>query len=136
MTSGLEPVTGNCPLCNALMRGARDRASGHFLPRRGPEHGEGCPYRVVREPVVEVTIDRKLLQIVFDAAVGSMDFGSGMFDDEEVAALRDVAAILGVDPMVGTPELFRCKFDGKHDFSPRPEGDYCFRCRQTVKRST
>ncbi len=133
---GLEPSTDVCSLCSATTPGARDKVSGRFLPRRGPEHGEGCAYRAVREPTVEMVIDRRLLQIVFDVAVESMDFSSGFLDDEEVDALREVAVVLGVDPMIATPENFKCKFDGKHDFSPRPDGDYCWRCKQTVKRST
>ncbi len=34
-------------------------------------------------------IEDRLLRIVFDVAVHSMDFGSGFLDDEEVAGLRE-----------------------------------------------
>ena len=62
-----------------------------------------------------VTVDRTMLQIVFDCAVGSMDFGSGFLDDEEVTGLRAIAGYLGVDPMLATPLNFQCKYTGKHD---------------------
>lgn len=62
-----------------------------------------------------IEIDRKTLQIVFDTAVHSMDFGSGFLDDEEVVGLRAVAEILGVDPMLATPLNFQCKYRGHHN---------------------
>lgn len=75
-------------------------------------------------------IERGLLQILFDTAVNSMDFGSGFLDDEEVAALREVAVLLGVDPMVATPEMFQCKYSGEH--IGRWDGSgICWRCRQS-----
>jgi len=60
-------------------------------------------------------ISDRLLRIVFDVAVGSMDFGSGFLDDEEVGALREVAVILGADPADATPRNFLCKFRQRHD---------------------
>lgn len=59
-------------------------------------------------------LDRKLVQILFDCAINSMDFGSGMMDDEEVSALREVAVMLGVDPDEATPCNFKCKYRGAH----------------------
>jgi hypothetical protein len=59
-------------------------------------------------------IDRETLQIVFDVAVGSMNFTSGFLDNAEVDGLRAVAVILGVDPMVATPRNFICQYAGKH----------------------
>ena len=63
-------------------------------------------------------ISDRLLRIVFDTAVHSMDFGSGFLDDEEVAALREVAVILGVDPAEATPRNFTCKYRGHHAAEP------------------
>ncbi len=63
-------------------------------------------------------IDDRLLRIVFDIAVNSMDFGSGFLDDEEVTVLREVAGILGVDPDVATPRTFKCRYSGSHDATP------------------
>jgi len=69
----------------------------------------------VSETSDRVTVDRTMLQIVFDVAVNSLDFGSGFLDDEEVTGLRAIAESLGVDPMVATPEKFRCKYAGQHE---------------------
>lgn len=84
-----------------------------------------------------VTVDRTTLQIVFDVAVNSLDFGSGFLDDEEVAALRTIAESLGVDPMVATPETFQCKYTGQH--MPYPDEPLyaksrgmCCRCRRPL----
>ena len=60
--------------------------------------------------MASVTIDREVLQKTFDTAVNSMDFGSGFLDDDEVTALRACAEVLGVDPMVATPQNFLCKY--------------------------
>lgn len=59
-------------------------------------------------------LERRLVEILLDTAVGSLNFGSGMLDDEEVSALREVARLLGVDPMEATPENFKCKYRGEH----------------------
>lgn len=56
-----------------------------------------------------------LLRAVFDVAVSSMDFSSGFLDDEEVAALRELAAELGVDPATATPHNFMCRYRGSHN---------------------
>ena len=61
-----------------------------------------------------IEIDKADLQALFDVATGSMDFGSGFLDDEEVQMLRRVAVTLGVNPMAGTPYGFRSKY--RHDF--------------------
>lgn len=63
-------------------------------------------------PTKTVTIDQTLLQICFDVAVHSLDFSSGFLDDEEVSALREIAARLDVNPMVATPKKFKCKYYG------------------------
>jgi hypothetical protein len=76
----------------------------------------------VSGPAIEVP--RQLLEVLFDAAVGSMDFGSGMFDDEEVAALRSTAELLGVDPKLGTPVNFLCKYYGHERWTPELLAEY------------
>src|SRR5262249_49323179 len=43
-------------------------------------------------------------------AVGSMDFGSGFLDDEEVDNLRALAVVIGANPWEATPSNFRPKF--------------------------
>lgn len=62
----------------------------------------------------KIIIERETLQMVFDTAVNSLDFGSGFLDDEDVAGLRAAAVLLGVDPDVATPLNFKCKYNGKH----------------------
>ncbi len=82
-----------------------------------------------------VQIDRTMLQIVFDVAVNSMDFGSGFLVDEDVDALRAAAAVLGVDPMLATPENFKCKFSGEHQPWGGDNPQYarmCRRCKASV----
>jgi hypothetical protein len=76
----------------------------------------------------------EMVRAVFDVAVGSMDFSSGFLDQEEVDALRACAALLGVDPMVGTPEVFHCKYLGTHVPNNQygGNGKVCLRCRQTI----
>lgn len=80
-----------------------------------------------------VSIDHTQLQILFDIAVGSLDFGSGFLDEEEVEALRDVALLLDVDPDKATPRNRKCKYDGKHEiveyaWLSHPAGTFCIRC--------
>lgn len=58
-----------------------------------------------------VTLTREQLRLIFDLAVGSMDFGSGFWYEEDVMAARAVAKILGVDPGEGTPTNFRSEFN-------------------------
>lgn len=70
-----------------------------------------------------VVVPVSIARVVLDAAVNSMDFGSGMFDDEEVQALRAFAVLLGVDPSTATPDNFKCKYDKSkgHDWYDLPE---------------
>lgn len=65
-----------------------------------------------------IEVDDEVLRALFDVAVSSMNFSSGFLDDEEVGCLRQVAVILGVDPMVATPDNFRCKYRGHHEAVP------------------
>lgn len=60
-------------------------------------------------------IKKETLQMLFDTAIHSMDFTSGCLDDEEVEALREVAVLLEVDPMLATPPEFKCKYTGAHE---------------------
>jgi hypothetical protein len=56
-------------------------------------------------------LPREHVQIMFDALVHSMDFGSGFLHEEEVVALRETAIALGLDAEVATPIEFRDKFN-------------------------
>lgn len=55
-------------------------------------------------------------QRVFDALVSSMDFGSGFLETDDVAALRELAVAIGVDPNVGTPAEFKSQYP--HTYEP------------------
>ncbi len=62
------------------------------------------------------TVPEDIAKAVFDVAVGSMDFGSGFLDNEEVDALRAFARLIGIDPINATPSSFR---DGYvHEYKP------------------
>jgi hypothetical protein len=58
----------------------------------------------------QITIPKETAQILFDALVQSMDFGSGFLDTEEVEALREMAVVLGVDPDLATPDEFKAGY--------------------------
>ncbi len=83
-----------------------------------------------------VTVAFADLQMVFDTATNSMDFGSGFLDDEEIEALRRIAIVLGVDPIVAEPESYQAK--RPHRFSPWTRSDSSptahLRCRLCEKR--
>lgn len=66
-----------------------------------------------------ITIPKLTAQILFDALVHSMDFGSGFLDTEEVEALRGMAVALGVDPSEATPHEFKSGYP--HAFEPMSE---------------
>lgn len=101
------------------MRRGKSRAAGSI----------GC-----KGGMADLTLDREQLQIVFDVAVGSLDFGSGFLDDEEVAGLRAVAVVLGVDPMDATPSNFMCKYGAEHNWYEWEATRRCVRC-STVEGS-
>ena len=54
------------------------------------------------------------LRAVLDIATMSMDFGSGFLDNEQVEALRKLAEIIGLDPILATPSNFVCVDRGVH----------------------
>lgn len=58
-----------------------------------------------------IPVPTETLKVLFDTAVNSMDFTSGFLDHEEVAHLRKVAVLLGLDPKVATPYEM-----GNHDW--------------------
>jgi hypothetical protein len=66
----------------------------------------------VYETEGEVTIDKSVLRALLDLATGSMDFGSGFWDNEQVEVARKVAKILGIEPRTVTPTDFSCQYDG------------------------
>jgi hypothetical protein len=71
-----------------------------------------------------IEVPLEALQVVFDTAVGSMDFGSGFLDMPEVLALREVAKALGVPPILATPENFWSHFYDDAPVRFRPSADW------------
>ena len=63
----------------------------------------------------QITIPKETGQILFDALVQSMDFGSGFLDSEEVEALRGLAVAIGVDPNTATPDEFAAGYPHPYD---------------------
>lgn len=64
-----------------------------------------------QERTEEIAVPLAELRHLFDiSTVGSMSFGSGFLDTEEVDVLRRIAVRLGVDPMEGTPSNFRREY--------------------------
>lgn len=64
----------------------------------------------IKDDDSRIEVPRQTLQILLDTAINSMDFGSGFLCDEEVQVLRAVAALLDVDPIVATPDNYKCRF--------------------------
>ncbi len=72
----------------------------------------------------KITVPFEALQVVFDTAVTSMDFGSGFLDTEEVNALREIAKILGVPLVVATPEDYWDMFYDDCPYGARARSDW------------
>lgn len=66
----------------------------------------------------EIYIRVKDVQHMFDLIVGSLDYGSGFLDTDDVNTTRRVAVMLGRDPMDGTPSSQARNY--VHDFRPCP----------------
>ncbi len=72
------------------------------------------------ETPATVSLGRQLLQDLFDVATSSLDFGSGFLDDDQVRSLREIAVVLGVDPLVATPSNYVCRYTGEHKLDSPP----------------
>ena len=86
----------------------------------------------------EVSIRKGDLRAVLDVATMSMDFASGFLDNEQVEALRKIAEIIGINPLVATPSNFVCQYSTGHQWQQQPGNtkyargpDYwmCITCR-------
>lgn len=78
-------------------------------------HGQPDFARVYDEDEM-MSVRRGDLRALLDCASTSMDFGSGMLNDEEVEILRKTAEVLDVDPLVVTPSNHVCKYKGRHEY--------------------
>lgn len=80
-----------------------------------------------------VDVRRGDLRALLDLATGSMDFGSGMWDEEQTEIARKTATTLGVDPALVTPMNMACKYGEEHRWHLKawpsaPLTEYCMRC--------
>jgi hypothetical protein len=109
------------------------------------------PFSVHNQPDFErvydddqmIEVRRGDLQALLDLATGSMDFGSGFWDEEQVEIARKTAALLDIDMMLVTPSNFTyqygCKAKGQHQWDAvawtASAGHnirwYCRRCHHT-----
>lgn len=62
------------------------------------------------------TLETESLKAMLDIAIESMNFNSGMLDQEEVSLLRQVAVLVGVDPILATPQNFTKQW--AHTYEP------------------
>lgn len=106
-------------------------------------------FRVADQPGYErvydedetIEVRRGDLRALLDLATGSMDFGSGFWDEEQTEIARKIADVLGVDPVLVTPSNFVCKYRGEHQWRDIPASQqsyawagathYCIVCRHT-----
>lgn len=101
-------------------------------------------YSVRDEPDFEPTYDEdEVIQVrkgdlraVLDVATMSMNFASGFLDNEQVEALRKAAVILGIDPLVATPDNFVCQYTGRHAWQELLPRYWCAVCQVTTESPT
>lgn len=61
-----------------------------------------------------VTIRREDAQRLFDLATDSPLVCSGSFETDDVVVLRKLAALIGVDPAIATPDEFASQYPHQH----------------------
>lgn len=79
-----------------------------------------------------VCLPREDLQAIFDIAVEGEGMLSGWWGQEEVESARKIAVLLGVDPMLATPDNFAKsyphdyqQFRNEHTGSTLPQCKWC-----------
>lgn len=80
-------------------------------------HNEPDFERVYDDDTI-IEVRRGDIQALLDLATGSMDFGSGFWDQEQVEIARKIAGVLNVDLMLVTPSNFVCQYKGEHEWVP------------------
>lgn len=68
------------------------------------------------EPMITLPLD--VARRLYDLATDSPLMCSGSFESDDVAVLRQLAELIGVDPLIATPDEF--VRDYPHPFVPRP----------------
>ena len=87
-----------------------------------------------------LTIRKGDLRALLDMVTGSMDYGSGFLNNEDIEILRKAARVLGINPDEVTPTQHVCQYRGTHQWVKNPwkrrdppqTGDwwYCKDCRR------
>jgi hypothetical protein len=88
-------------------------------------------FAAVYTDTTPVTVTIGMLQALLDAISGSLDFGSGFLNNEEVEVMRAVAGLIGVDPDRVTPPEYMCLYRGFHTFPESRRGGerpFCRSC--------
>lgn len=87
-----------------------------------------------------IEVRRGDLRALLDLATGSMDFGSGFWDNEQTEIARKIAVVLGIDPMIVTPSPFTAQYLGDHvhtwivpSWARSRDVLFCEACRHTAK---
>ena len=89
-----------------------------------------------------ISIRKGDLRALLDLATGSMDFGSGFWDNEQVEIARKTAVMLDIDPMLVTPSNFVHAYGhAAHQWVKQRWGAheciwYCEICRHTAGRNS
>lgn len=78
---------------------------------------------------IMISLPREDLQAIFDIAVEGEGMMSGWWGQEEVDAARKIAVLLGVDPMVATPQVFARKIPHKFERPENAKVNICKWCR-------
>lgn len=102
-------------------------------------HNEPDFARVYDEDEI-IPIRKGDLRALLDTVTGSMDYGSGFLDNEEVEIIRAIAVMLDIDPNKVTPDNFWCQYSGLHRWVWQPARDgytwdrvpgwYCIACQK------
>lgn len=95
---------------------------------------QGSPVDADRgiEPVDEndtVAVPRVLLKTLYDLAVGSLDFGSGFWDEEDQTAAARVGALLGIVVDQAEADVYIAKHGGSVSAAANSIVRFGRRCR-------
>lgn len=73
---------------------------------------------------MKIEVEKEDLQALFDLVQGSMDWGSGFYDLDDVTAMMHIAPLLGLDEMDGVPSNLAGTVAHSYAERPTPETTY------------
>lgn len=117
-----------CTHCGAVID--HNRGFREFLRKRFPDGESWVKFQDLIDEVKRasdageevIILKRDHLNAIFDLAINSMDFGSGFWDNEDVEAVRGIAMVLGLNPMLATPHNFKRSY--RHAWKGRNTSNY------------